>query len=59
MYKEYKASLNTQPKAAVHILHSDCGGEYTGKQFTLHLKWKGTWQKLTIHDSPQHNGVTE
>jgi hypothetical protein len=40
-------------------LHSDQGGEYLGKEFILHLKSKGTEQKLTVHDTPQHNGVAE
>ena len=25
----------------------------------MHLKWNGTKQKLTIHDTPEHNGVAE
>ena len=36
-----------------------CGSEYLGKEFTLHLKSRGTEQKLTVHDTPQHNGVAE
>jgi hypothetical protein len=43
----------------VKILHSDHDGEYLGKEFTLYLKSKGTAWKLTIHDTPQHNGVAE
>ena len=43
----------------VKILHSDRGGEYLGKEFVLHLNSKGTTQKLTVHDTPQHNGVAE
>ena len=35
------------------------GHEYLGKEFTVHLKSKGTTQKLTIHHTPQHNGVAE
>jgi hypothetical protein len=29
------------------------------KEFILHLKSKGTEQKLTVHDTPEHNGVAE
>lgn len=58
-YKEYEASCKTQHKADIRILHSDRGGEYTGKEFVVHLKRKGTKQKLTVHDTPQHNGVAE
>ncbi len=30
-----------------------------GKEFILFLQSKGTAQKLNIHDTPQHLGVTE
>ena len=43
----------------VKIFHSDRGGEYRGKEFRLHLKKKGTQEKLTVHDTPAHNGVAE
>jgi transposase InsO family protein len=45
--------------ACIRILHSDRGGEYLGKEFTLYLKSKGMEQKLTVHDTPQHNGIAE
>jgi hypothetical protein len=41
------------------ILHLDRTGEYLGKEFIAYLKLKGTTQKLTVHDTPQHNGVAE
>lgn len=44
---------------AIKILHSDRGGEYLDKGFILYLKSRGTEQKLTMHDMPAHNGVTE
>ena len=40
-------------------LHSDRGGEYLSDDFTCHLKSKGTEQKLTTHNTPEHNGVAE
>ena len=43
----------------VKVLHSDQGGEYLGREFVLHLNSKGTKQKLTVHSTPQHNGVAE
>jgi hypothetical protein len=43
----------------VKFLHSDHGGEYLGKEFTIYLKSKGTAQKLTVHDTSQHNGIAE
>ena len=57
-YKEYEASCKTQHGADIRILHSDRGGEYTGKEFVMHLNRKGTRQKLTVHDT-QHNGIAE
>lgn len=58
-YKEYEAWCGTQHGAKVKVLHSDRGGEYLGKEFALHLKNAGTAQKLTVHDTLQHNGVAE
>jgi len=50
-YKEYDAWCNTQLGAHVKIFHSDRGGEYLGKEFTLYLRSKGTKSKLTIYYS--------
>ena len=58
-YKDYEAWCNTQLDAKVKILHSDRGGEYLGQEFILYLNSKGTKQKLTVHDTPQQNGVAE
>ncbi len=58
-YKEFEAWLETQLGARVKTLHSDHGREYLGKEFVLHLKESGTTQKLTVHDTPQQNGVAE
>jgi hypothetical protein len=51
-YKEFEAWCDTHLDTHVKILHSDRGGEYLGKEFVLHLKSKGTMQKLTVHDTP-------
>lgn len=58
-YKEFEAWCDTHLKAKIKILHSDRGGEYLSKDFTSHLKSKRTMQNLTIHDTPQHNGVAK
>ena len=58
-YKDYEAWCRTQLDVPVKQLHSDRGGEYLGKEFVLHLNHQGTKQKLTVHDTPQHNGVAE
>jgi len=58
-YQKYEAWCNTQLDARVKILHSDRGGEYMDNKFIEHLKKRGTEQKLTVHDTPAHNGVAE
>ncbi len=40
-------------------LCSDRGGEYTSADFDWYLKEQGTERRLTMHDTPQHNGVAE
>jgi len=58
-YKQYEAWCAMHLGIAIKILHSDCGGEYLDKGFTLYLKSRGTEQKLTVHNTPSHNGVAE
>jgi len=58
-YQQYESWCLIQCKAPVKILQSDRGGEYMGEAFTDHLKAVGTIQKLTVHDTPQQNGVAE
>ena len=41
------------------ILRSDRGGEYLGKKFSQYLSSQGTQHRLTIHDTPEYNGVSE
>jgi len=58
-YKDFEAWSGNQLEVPICVLHSNRGGEYLGKEFTVHLKLKGTTQKLTVHHTPQHNGVAE
>ncbi len=58
-YKIQEAEIETQHGVKIKILHSDRGGEYLSDAFTQHLKKRGTKQKLTVHDTPQHNGLAE
>lgn len=58
-YKTYEVWCNTQHSAKAKVLYSDREGEYLGKEFISHLKSKGTKQNLTMHNTPQHNGVVE
>ena len=59
-YKAFEAwALTQQHCAANKILHSDCGGKYLSEAFDQHLKSAGTAWQLTVHDTPQLNGVAE
>ena len=58
-YQQFEVWLDHQLAAKVRMLHLDQGGEYTGNEFILYLKQQGTVQRLTVHDTPQHNGVAE
>jgi len=43
----------------IKVLQSDCSGEYLSNAFSKHLTDTSTACRLTIHDSPQLNGVAE
>jgi transposase InsO family protein len=58
-YKKYEAYLSTQHGANIKSLHSDRGGEYTSQVMREYLESKGTRQLLTVHDTPEHNGIAE
>jgi len=58
-YQVYEAWLSTQHNAHIKCLRSDRGGEYLSEEFSTHLKKAGTTRKLTVHDTPEHNGVAE
>ena len=58
-YQLYEAWLSTQHNAKIKCLRSDRGGEYLSDEFIKHLKKAGTTRKLTVHDTPEHNGVAE
>ncbi|KAF7779102.1 hypothetical protein Agabi119p4_3447 [Agaricus bisporus var. burnettii] len=58
-YKRFEAWCKTQFDVRIKVLHSDRGGEYTSEEFQRYLKSRGTEIKLTVHDTPQHNGVAE
>jgi hypothetical protein len=58
-YKAFEAWANTQLDTKIKCLHSDRGGDYLSKAFIKHLTQQGTVQKLTVHDTPEENGVAE
>ena len=60
-YQSYEAWLSNQHKARIKSLRTDRGGEYLSDEFksSAHLKKAGTVRRLTVHDTPEHNGVAE
>src|SRR5271168_512426 len=58
-YKQFEAFLLRQKGVHIKKLHTDRGGEYLSKEFSDHLAENGTIRNLTVHDTPEHNGVAE
>lgn len=59
-YKAFEAwALAQQLCTAIKVLRSDRGGEYLSGAFDKHLAEAGTARRLTVHDTPQLNGVAE
>ena len=60
VYKRFEAWAVTQSHCTtIKVLRSDHGGEYLSKKFDKHLTDAGTARRLTIHDTPQMNGIAE
>ena len=62
----FKPTKTSKPWSKLHhsiptfkVLWSDRGGEYLGKTFSSHLASQRTMCKLTVHDTPEYNGVSE
>jgi len=58
-YRMYESLGRTQRGTRIKKLHSDRGGEYLSGPFDEHLAKAGTLRNLTVHDTPEHNGVSE
>lgn len=58
-YQKFEAWLNTQHNAKIKRLCSDRGGKYRSNEFDEHLRRQGTIRCLTVHDTPEYNGVSE
>jgi hypothetical protein len=59
-FKRYEANLICQhPGAKIHKLCSDQGGEYLSTEFDTYLASQGIKRQLTVHHSPQQNGIAE
>ena len=58
-YKLHEAMMSRQRDVCIKTLFTDRGGEYTSKEFEEYLAKKGTKHRLTVHDTPEQNGVAE
>jgi hypothetical protein len=59
-FKKYEAWLKKQRNPdGIKCYGSDGGGEFMSAEFKSHLEKEGTVRHLTVHDSPQSNGVAE
>ena len=51
--------MSRQRDVCIKTLFTDRGGEYTSKEFEEYFAKKGTKHRLTVHDTPEQNGVAE
>ena len=51
--------MSRQQDVCIKTLFTDRGGKYTSKEFEEYLAKKGTKHRLTIHDTPEQNGIAE
>ena len=58
-FQKYKLMLAHQRGIQIKILITDRGGEYTSAEFNKNLENQGTNHRLTVHDTPESNGVAE
>jgi transposase InsO family protein len=59
VYKRFEAWVRTGMSRPIKVLHTDRGGEYISDNFYTHLADAGTEHHLTVHDTPEQNGITE
>lgn len=58
-YKKDEAYIRMQTSQGIKYSHSDRGGEFLSKELTECQDLQGTQHELTVHDSPQQNGVSK
>jgi len=58
-YKSYKAWLDVQHHAKIKCFQMDHSSKYLSEEFSAHLKSCSTIQNLTVHDTPEENGVSK
>jgi transposase InsO family protein len=59
VYKRFEAWVKTRMSRPIKVLHMDQGGEYMSENFHTHLADTGTKHHLTVHDTPEQNGIAE
>lgn len=58
-YISYTTEIFTQYGIKIKVLQSDNDSVFLSKDFTNYLQSQGTIRNLTVHDTPQQNGVAE
>jgi hypothetical protein len=58
-YKTFFVWARTQHGATICCFHSDRGGKYTSNDLKVFHQQNGIEQRLTTHDTPQHNGIAK
>ena len=58
-YKHDEALIETQTGNHIKVACSDQGGEFLSDDLTQHQDMRGTKRELTVHNSPQQNGIAE
>ena len=58
-YMVLQTGLQTQHGTTVKVLHSNHGGEFLSNEFTAYLECISTQRRLTVHNTPEHNGIAE
>ena len=58
-YKCDEALIETQTRNRIKVACSNRGGEFLSDDLTWHQDMRGTKCELTVHNSPQQNGVAE
>jgi hypothetical protein len=58
-YRVQEKLDETQYDVVTKILQSNRGSEFLSELFDEHLEAKGIIHKLTVHDTLEHNGVSE
>ncbi|KAG2893183.1 hypothetical protein PC117_g23843 [Phytophthora cactorum] len=58
-FEIYKAAIEIATDKKIKPLHSDNGGEYTGRQFKIHLNLRGIKHEKTVPYTPRQNELAE